>query len=115
MAMLLRNLSLRQGLCNGTRLKVTKLHHNCIQTTILQGKNRGEIILIPRIKLVPVTSIYHFVLERNKLPLRLAYSMTINKAQGHTFEKVGIYLSYLVFCHGQLYVVFSRARGYGQQ
>ena len=36
--------------------------------------------------------------------------MAINKAQGHTFEKVGIYLPYPVFCHGQLYVVFSRAR-----
>ena len=39
--------------------------------------------------------------------------MTINKAQGHTFERVGIYLPYPVFCHGQLYVAFSRARGYG--
>ena len=36
--------------------------------------------------------------------------MTINKAQGHTFERVGIYLPYPVFCHGQLYVAFSRAR-----
>ena len=33
--------------------------------------------------------------------------MKINKAQGQTFEKVGIYF---VFCYGQLCVVFSRAR-----
>ena len=33
--------------------------------------------------------------------------MTINKAQGQTFDKVGIYLPKPVF---QLYVAFSRAR-----
>ena len=36
--------------------------------------------------------------------------MAINKAQGQTIEKVGIYLLYPVFCHGQLYVAFSRVR-----
>ena len=38
---------------------------------------------------------------------RLAYSMTINKAQ---FDKVGIHLPAPVFSHGILYVAFSRAR-----
>ena len=51
--MLLRNLSLSQGLCNGTRLKVTQMHNNCIQATILTGANHGNRVLIPRIKLAP--------------------------------------------------------------
>ena len=34
-----------------------------------QGKNRGEIILIPRIKLAPSDINLPFVLERNQLPL----------------------------------------------
>ncbi len=34
--------------------------------------------------------------------------MTINKAQGHTLQTVGVYLPKPVFCHGQLYVAFSR-------
>ena len=38
--------------------------------------------------------------------------MTINEAQGQTFEKVVIYLQRLCFSHGQLYVAFSRARGF---
>ena len=36
--------------------------------------------------------------------------MTINKAQGQTFERVGIYLPTPVFMHGQSYVAFSRAK-----
>ena len=36
----------------------------------------------------------------------------INKAQGQTFRRVGIYLPSPVFSHGQLYVAFSRARSF---
>ena len=43
-----------------------------------------------------------------KYPLRLSYSVTINKAQGQVFDKVGIYLTKPVFLYGQLYGTFSR-------
>jgi hypothetical protein len=108
--MLLRNLSLRQGLCNGTRLRVTHLHNNCVQATILTGASQGNTVLIPRIKLAPSDTNLPFVLERHQLPLWLAYSMTINKAQGQTFERVGINLPSPGFSHGQLNEAFSRAR-----
>ena len=38
--------------------------------------------------------------------------MTINKAQGQTFDRVGIHLPSPVFSHGQLYVAFSRAKSF---
>ena len=48
-------------------------------------------------------------MRRRQFPVKVAFAMTINKAQGQSFQKVGIYLSKPVFGHGQLYVAMSRA------
>ena len=108
--MLLRNLDIQRGLCNGTRLTVKEMHEYLIVAdTIAIDKQR---VMISRIKLAPSDVNLPFVLERRQLPVRLAYSMTINKAQGQTFDKVGIYLPAPVFSHGQLYVALSRAKSF---
>ncbi|KAF2359133.1 DNA helicase Pif1-like, partial [Trinorchestia longiramus] len=106
--MLLRNLSITQGLCNGTRLEVIQLHEHCIEASIISGSHTHNRVLIPRIKLNTSDANIPFVLHRTQFPVRLSYSMTINKAQGQTFDRVGIYLPKPCFTHGQLYVAFSR-------
>ena len=40
------------------------------------------------------------------------YTMTINKSQGQTLTKVGIYLPQPVFINGQLYVAMPRVKSY---
>ena len=111
--MLLRNLSVRQGLCNGTRLKVLTLRQNVVDCEVLTGENAGARVLIVKTIMKPNDTDLPFQLKRIQFPLRLSYAMTINKSQGQTFEKVGIALRNPCFSHGQLYVAFSRARSFG--
>ena len=68
--------------------------------------------MIPRVSLCPGDTNLPFRLKRTQFPLRLSYAISINKSQGQTFEKIGIFLRRPCFSHGQLYVAFSRARAF---
>ena len=92
---------------------MNNLHPNLIDATILTGDKAGDRVFIPRIKLAPSDPNLPFTLSRRQFPIRLAYAMTMNKAQGATYTgKVGVFLPEPVFSHGQLYVAFSRARSF---
>uniref|UniRef100_A0A0R0JCK1 ATP-dependent DNA helicase n=1 Tax=Glycine max TaxID=3847 RepID=A0A0R0JCK1_SOYBN len=54
--MLLRNLDQTQGLCNGTRLVVTRLAKHVIAAEIIPGKNLGDNVYIPRMSMSPSQS-----------------------------------------------------------
>nr|XP_047131669.1 uncharacterized protein LOC124810602 [Hydra vulgaris] len=95
---------LKGGLCNGTRLMVRALHNNYIDGEVLTGVSAGNRVFVPRVQLAPSDANLPFTLKRRQFPVRLAYSMTINKSQGQTFEKVGVYLKKPCFSDGQLYV-----------
>ena len=105
---LIRNLSPKQGMCNGTRLRLVGISRNCLQVTILGGKWDGEIRLLPRIKLTTTEEDLPFILERKQFPVRVCFAMTVNKSQGQSLEKVGVDLRTDAFTHGQLYVALSR-------
>lgn len=107
---LLRNLSPSNGLCNGTRAIVTRISSRVLEVRIIGGGHDGNTALIPRISLTP-TSItdVSFRIRRRQFPVRLAFAMSINKAQGQSVKIVGLDMRLPVFSHGQLYVALSRA------
>jgi len=107
--LLLRNLNKAMGLANGTRLIVTDLRHHTIKAQIVtQGNFYMSEVVIPRIDLVTDNKQLPFQFRRRQYPVQLAYSMTIHKSQGQSFERMGIYIDTPLFTHGQLYVALSR-------
>lgn len=102
---LLRNID-PPRLCNGTRLVIKQLLGNVLQATIITGPFLGEDVLIPRIPMIPTDSPFEF--RRLQFPVRPAFAITINKAQGQSLEVCGLDLATDCFSHGQLYVACSR-------
>jgi len=118
---LIRNISIPDGLCNGTRLIVEQLDDHVITCRVLETSKSsngprviGKSFDFPRYRFMYEpergASTPYLRYSRLQFPFKLGYAMTINKAQGQTLNRVGVVLSSNVFSHGQLYVALSRAR-----
>ena len=113
--MLLRNLNPSQGLLNGPRLLIK--HYTRKKSHSSQNNYRcihaGHIVFFPHIALTTIKDCHlPFTLTRREFPIKSSFAMTIDKLQGQTLIKVGIYLPPSVFTHGQLYVAMSRVKSY---
>ena len=115
----LRNINPNEGLCNGTRLKILAISNRIIQAEITIGQFKGlklfnkiykifkilwiilwikdKKVFIPRMPLIPSDTGLPFDFKRIQFPIRPAYCITINKAQGQTLDFVSIWLGIIHF------------------
>lgn len=107
---LIRNMNIANGLCNGTRLKIIDVGSHVLTLRIISGIGKGRIVMLPRIELQPSEEEVPFQFTRRQYPVRIGYAITINRAQGQSYDDVGILLTIPVFSHGQLYVAASRCK-----
>jgi len=106
--MLLRNIDKNLGLCNSTRLIITKMGKFVLEAEVISGSNIGEKVFIPSLLLTPSDNRIPFKFKRRQFPLSVSFAMTINKSQGESLKNVGVYIPSPVFSHGQLHVAISR-------
>ncbi len=86
--MLLHNIDVSAGLCNGTRLVVKAFANNSILHCGRIGAGAdAQDVLLPRIDFVfhSPDGVVNF--RRRQFPVCPAFSMTINKSQGQTFRR----------------------------
>ena len=103
-----------------TLSEVAHHHHHCpfnnIDWTILLGVgklhaeegDKNKVLILPRIPMKHAMSDkFAFELTRLQFPIKIAFALTMNRAQGQSAEKCGILLPKHVWAHGQIYVAFS--------
>lgn len=64
LVMLIRNLDPTAGLCNGTRLIITKMGRYVLEGKVITGSNIGEKVFIPRLSLEPSDTRIPFKFQR---------------------------------------------------
>jgi len=81
--MLLRNLDITRGLCNGTRMQIKKMSSENLFCRLLTGPREGQEYIIPRVKFEYGQGRHHRGLRfrRIQFPVRPCFAMTVNKVR----------------------------------
>ena len=104
--MLLTNMDVEHGLVNGSRGVIERFCDGPEPLPMVKFKN-GEVIIIEPASWAS-EDLEGF--NREQIPLRLAYAVTIHKAQGATLDCALIDIGDNTFEYGQAYVALSRVK-----
>ena len=103
--MLTVNIDLENDLVNGSRGIVVDFDED--NYPVVQFTNGFKIPI--SFQDIEVTDNEHLIFKYSYIPLKLAYALSIHKAQGSTLDLVKVDLS-SVFEYGQAYVALSRVK-----
>ena len=107
--LLIRNLDVKTGHCNGTRYIIEDFTEHIIMAKKLNGDGSpNDTILIPKISINSKETDFAVIFKRKQFLIVGVYYLTFNWAQGQSFQKCGLDLPQSVFTHGQLYVGLGR-------
>jgi ATP-dependent DNA helicase PIF1 len=81
---------------------------------MLGGSFYGQLRLIPRIKITSTDGELPFIISRRQFPIRLYFTITVNKLQGQSFNFIRVNLYIPVFTHRQLYIILLRVTDIGR-
>ena len=108
---LMRNMDIKAGHCNGTRYRIKHMgqYRLVLEKLHAEEGDKNKVLILPRIPMKHAMSDkFVFELTRLQFPIKIAFALTMNRAQGQSAEKCGILLPKHVWAHGQIYVAFSR-------
>lgn len=108
--MITYNISLSDGIVNGTIGRITSMNRDSISIYVFKTKKEFIIDYIPYIEstvqgdsIVSNTLFYY-------LPVKLSYASTIHKVQGQTIDYLEVDLGSSIFTCGQAYTAISRIK-----
>jgi ATP-dependent DNA helicase PIF1 len=112
--MCIRNMDIKNGIINGTMVKLLRCGSRIAQFEVLTGKSKGSVELFTKIMftITPEASGLPFSIQRLQFPVIPAYCLSVHKAQGQSLLRVGIIFESDPFTHGQLYTALSRVGGW---
>jgi hypothetical protein len=100
---ILANINQDEGIVNGTRGVIVDLKPTCV----IIKRIDNSIVEIRYHKTVSTEDKDIFI---NFMPMKLAYALTIHKAQGMTLDAIEIDIGNKIFASGQAYTAISRAK-----
>lgn len=113
---LLKNLDVEQGLVNGSVGIISDMSSETVMVQFINGIHviEPQAWEIKQNELDVNTGLMKKVViaKRKQIPLRLAWALTIHKAQGSTLDRAEVDISE-AFANGQVYVALSRVRNLG--